>query len=224
MDHRSRGNQNRRRQTQYQHRRRSGQHGAWCTPHFFHGDILGGRGFPEKIIPWFWSGGGTIQAASHVGFRGRIKHVDIKLECTREYVEKEVIELKYVSTKEQVADILTKRLQTPLVTNFVEKVLSNKCELSSDLSPSALVGDCAELDMVLVMERSFLVCYDCWALRYHQIDDVVAVTCKNLEFHFKEPVGLSAWTDIIADLETGIRRNRGKCVRYTRELEFSRAF
>ena len=32
--------------------------------------------------------------------------------------------MKYVSTKEQRANILTKRLQAPLVTKFVEKVLS----------------------------------------------------------------------------------------------------
>ena len=66
----------------------------------------------------------AMRAASKVGFRGRSDHVDIELKCTPEYVERGVIELKYVGTKEQMADILTKRLQTPLVTKFVEKVLS----------------------------------------------------------------------------------------------------
>ena len=86
--------------------------------------ILGGMGFAERRIPWLCDNHGIIQATSKVGFRGRIVHVDIKLKCTPEYVERGVIELKYVKTKEQMAHILTKRSQTPLVTNFVEKVLS----------------------------------------------------------------------------------------------------
>ena len=67
--------------------------------------------YAEKRIPWFCDNRGTVQAASYVGFRGRSKH---KLECTREYVVRAVIELKYVSTKDKIADIPTKRLQTPL--------------------------------------------------------------------------------------------------------------
>ena len=83
--------------------------------------------FTEKIIPWFCDNRGTIQAASKVGFRECTNHVDIKLKCTREYVERgaiEPIELKYASTKEPLADVPTKRLQTPLVPRFVEKVPS----------------------------------------------------------------------------------------------------
>ena len=45
--------------------------------------VLGEMGFAEKITPWFCDNRGTIQAASKVGFRGRTKHVDIKLEFTR---------------------------------------------------------------------------------------------------------------------------------------------
>ena len=55
------------------------------------------------------------------------EYVDIELKCTHEYVERgaiEPIELKYASTKEPMADIPTKRLQTPLVPKFVEKVPS----------------------------------------------------------------------------------------------------
>ena len=86
--------------------------------------ILGEMGFAEKRTAWFCDNRGTILAASKVGFRGHTKQVDIKLKCTREHVERGAIEWRHVSTKEKMADILTKRLQTPLVTKFFEKALS----------------------------------------------------------------------------------------------------
>ena len=59
------------------------------------------------------------------------------------------------------------------------------------------------------------MCSDCRTLIYQQSDDVVAVRYGRLEislngasgvwkFHCKEPVGFSAWTGIILDLEPGI--------------------
>ena len=66
----------------------------------------------------------AVPSVSKVGFRGRAKYVDVKLKCTREYVERGVIELKYVSMKKHVADVLTNRLQTPLLTKGAEKMLS----------------------------------------------------------------------------------------------------
>ena len=49
---------------------------------------LGEMGFAEERMPWFCGNRGTIQTASKVGFIGRTKHVEIKLECTHEYVER----------------------------------------------------------------------------------------------------------------------------------------
>ena len=86
--------------------------------------ILQEVGIAEQGIPWFCDNCGAIQAASKVGFGGRTKHVDIKLKCMREYVGNGTIALKYVSTEEQMADILTKRLHKPLVAKFLERVLS----------------------------------------------------------------------------------------------------
>ena len=99
----------------------------------------------------------AVPSVSKVGFRGRAKYVDVKLKCTREYVERGVIELKYVGTKEQMADILTKRLQTPMVTKFVEKVLSKKCERRSNFSQQALMGECVKLNIALILERSYVL-------------------------------------------------------------------
>lgn len=44
----------------------------------------------------------------------------IKLKCTREGIERTVVELKYVSTKE--------RMSTLVVTKFIEKVQSKYCK------------------------------------------------------------------------------------------------
>ena len=39
-----------------------------------------------------------------------MKHIDIKYHAIWEWIEEEQIELQYISTEEQLADILTKRL------------------------------------------------------------------------------------------------------------------
>ena len=93
--------------------------------------------------------------------------------------------------------ILTTGLQTPLVTRFVEEVLSKVCECSSDFSQHALMGECAELNICGVHSGNKLLCSDCRTSIYHQ-SDVVAVGCGSLEvalqgagvwkFHCKEPV------------------------------------
>ena len=113
----------------------------------------------------------------------------LTLKCTREYVEREVIECKCVGTKEQMADILTKRLQTPMVTKFVEKVLSNWCECSSDFSQHALMGEHAEFNVVMILERSY-ECSDCRILTHHQSDDVVAARCGSQEVSLQGASGV----------------------------------
>lgn len=40
----------------------------------------------------------------------RLKHVDVKFNFVRDLAEKKVIDVQYINTKEQVADILTKAL------------------------------------------------------------------------------------------------------------------
>ncbi|CAN0474038.1 unnamed protein product, partial [Discosporangium mesarthrocarpum] len=72
--------------------------------------------------PWYCDNRGAIQASSITGFNGRTKHVDMKLKCTREYVEKDLFHIQYVSTTKQLADILTKRLRKSLTINFVRSV------------------------------------------------------------------------------------------------------
>lgn len=57
---------------------------ASCCHATFSRELLGVMGFPEERIPLFRDNQGTFRATSHVGFRRRTEHVDIKLECACE--------------------------------------------------------------------------------------------------------------------------------------------
>jgi len=48
----------------------------------------------------------------------------MKLKCSRQYVEKELFNVRYVPTSEQRADILTKRVKKSSVFDFVNSVLA----------------------------------------------------------------------------------------------------
>ena len=52
----------------------------------------------------------TIAMSKNPVYHGRTKHIDIRAHFIREQVANGTINLKYCSTKEQVADILTKAL------------------------------------------------------------------------------------------------------------------
>ncbi|CAN0044898.1 unnamed protein product [Choristocarpus tenellus] len=87
-------------------------------------DILGELGILKGVTFWYGDNRGAIQAAVTEGFNGRTRHVDIKLKCTREYVNKGFFRVKYIPTTLQLADILTKRLRKKQVEDFVDTVLT----------------------------------------------------------------------------------------------------
>jgi len=95
-----------------------------------HGLFLSGilveLGFPKAKMPWFCDNRGAIQSASKVGFRGRTRHVDIALKCTREYIESGSVEVSYVPSSGQLADVFTKRTRKPLMEKFIDSVLFRK--------------------------------------------------------------------------------------------------
>ena len=95
-----------------------------------HGLFLNGilieLGFPEARMPWFCDNRGAIQSASKVGFRGRTRHVDIALKCTREYIENGSVGISYVPSSDQLADVFTKRIRKPLIQKFIDSVLFRK--------------------------------------------------------------------------------------------------
>ncbi|OWZ14304.1 hypothetical protein PHMEG_00012238 [Phytophthora megakarya] len=55
---------------------------------------------------------GAIALSINAGYNARTKHVDIKHHFIRENVAWDIIDVKYVSTKDQLADMLTKGLGT----------------------------------------------------------------------------------------------------------------
>lgn len=64
----------------------------------------------------------TIHLARNKENGKRTKHIDIKYHFIRDQIEQENIELKYVSTQEQVADIFTKGLSYPSFKKFLDKL------------------------------------------------------------------------------------------------------
>ena len=51
-----------------------------------------------------------IQLSENPVFHDRSKHIEIRYHFIRDYVQREAVMLQYISTDEQVADILTKSL------------------------------------------------------------------------------------------------------------------
>lgn len=93
--------------------------GTWCTLREFYSWSSGGDGIPRGKNPWFCNNRGEVQAASRIGFGGRTEHIDMKLKCTRESAGGGLIEVKYVCSKEQRTDSVSKRNQKPLVDKFM---------------------------------------------------------------------------------------------------------
>ncbi|CAM9216046.1 unnamed protein product, partial [Choristocarpus tenellus] len=72
--------------------------------------ILGEIGILQDQTPWFCDNRGAIQASRIPGYNGRTRRVDMKLKCTREYVDQGLFHVEYVQTSKQLDDILTKPL------------------------------------------------------------------------------------------------------------------
>jgi hypothetical protein len=80
---------------------------------------------PESI-PLLCDNQSTIAITGHAAYHSKTKHMDVKYHWLREAVEKKVFEIKYVSTTDQCADMMTKQLkpavlQRNLLLNRVKK-------------------------------------------------------------------------------------------------------
>ena len=65
---------------------------------------------------------GAIKLSNNPEFHKRTKHIDIKYQFIRELVESNKIRLIYISTKEQLADPLTKAVSGPALALWRPKV------------------------------------------------------------------------------------------------------
>lgn len=67
---------------------------------------------------------GAIQIASNNGYSPRTKHIDIRFHYIREMIEKDLINLKYIRTDENIADIFTKALGRNKHEKFTNELLN----------------------------------------------------------------------------------------------------
>lgn len=68
----------------------------------------------------------AIALSANPVFHSRIKHLDTNFHFVREQVQQGDLEVSYVPTEDQIADILTKRLHSPsFVTHFHNLKLGN---------------------------------------------------------------------------------------------------
>ena len=75
--------------------------------------ILTDMGMLQKRATTIWEDNqGAIALAQNAGYHARTKHVDIRHHFIRENVERGTVTIKYIDTKNQLADILTKSLGT----------------------------------------------------------------------------------------------------------------
>ena len=61
---------------------------------------------------------GAIQLSNNNKFHARTKHIDVCYHFIREALENKLLEIKYVPTDENIADIFTKPLSRPLFEKF----------------------------------------------------------------------------------------------------------
>ena len=63
---------------------------------------------------------GAIAIAKNEGYQSRAKHIDIRYHFIREHVKAKTIDLKYIESKNQLADFLTK----PIATKQFQRLLT----------------------------------------------------------------------------------------------------
>lgn len=81
--------------------------------------LLSEHGVPQDRPPSLWCDniGATYLAANPI-FHARTKHVEVDYHFVRERVASNKLEVGFVSSKDQVADIMTKALPAPLHLRF----------------------------------------------------------------------------------------------------------
>ena len=64
----------------------------------------------------------AIDLSKNSEYHARTKHIDIQYHFVCDYIERETIELKYVCTKKQLADALTKTIDINSFRSFCKKI------------------------------------------------------------------------------------------------------
>lgn len=64
----------------------------------------------------------AIDLSKNPEHHARTKHIDIQYHFVRDYIERKVFELRYINTKEQLADALTKAIDINAFRNFTKRI------------------------------------------------------------------------------------------------------
>eukprot|EP01018_Ginkgo_biloba_P021684 Gb_35290 [translate_table: standard] len=81
---------------------------------------LFGQQWQPTVI--YYDNQSCIKLSENPVFHDRSKHIEIKYHFIRDYVQRGAVELQYISTDEQVADILTKALVKGKFVFFKDKL------------------------------------------------------------------------------------------------------
>lgn len=73
--------------------------------------MLGELGVPQKTPPSLWCDNlGATYLSANPAFHARTKHVEVDFHFVREHVARKMLEIRFISSKDQIADIFTKPL------------------------------------------------------------------------------------------------------------------
>ena len=64
----------------------------------------------------------AIELVNNPEYYAKTKHINIQYHFVREYITNNIIQLSHISTKEQLADMLTKALSRPTFKNLVKQI------------------------------------------------------------------------------------------------------
>jgi hypothetical protein len=100
---------------------------ASCEALWLHKMLIGLFGVQLRPTVIYCDNQSCIKLSENPVFHDRSKHIEIRYHFIRDYVQRGAVELQYISTEEQVADILTKALNMGKFVFFRDKlgVVSN---------------------------------------------------------------------------------------------------